>query len=93
MKNYRERIADKLLINKLEGMGAVLVEGAKWCGKTTTSEQHAGSILYMDNPKDRAMNLQMAQMNPDVLLEGATPRLIDEWQIAPGTVGCSTFRR
>lgn len=83
MKNYRERIADKLLENKLKGMGAVLVEGAKWCGKTTTSEQHAGSILYMDNPKDRAMNLQMAQMNPDVLLEGATPRLIDEWQIAP----------
>ena len=49
--NYRPRIADKLLENKLKGMGAVLVEGAKWCGKTTTSEQHAGSVLYMDNPK------------------------------------------
>jgi len=83
MKNYRDRIADKLLENKLKGMGAVLVEGAKWCGKTTTSEHHAGSILYMDNPSDRTLNLQMAQMSPDVLLEGATPRLIDEWQIAP----------
>lgn len=51
--NYRPRIADKLLENKLKSMGAVLVEGAKWCGKTTTSEQHARSVLYMDNPKDR----------------------------------------
>ena len=81
--NYRPRIADKLLENKLKGMGAVLVEGAKWCGKTTTSEQHAGSVLYMDNPKDRNSNIQMVKINPDYLLNGATPRLIDEWQIAP----------
>lgn len=81
--NYRQRIADKLLENKLKGMGAVLVEGAKWCGKTTTSEQHARSVLYMDNPKDRSSNIQLAQINPDLLLKGETPRLIDEWQIAP----------
>lgn len=81
--HYRHRIADKLLENKLKGMGAVLVEGAKWCGKTTTAEQQAKSILYMDQPKDRAMNLQLAQINPDLLLDGDTPRLIDEWQIAP----------
>ena len=81
--NYRPRIADKLLENKLKGMGAVLVEGAKWCGKTTTGEQHAGSVLYMDNPKDRVSNMQMVSINPDLLLDGATPRLIDEWQIAP----------
>lgn len=80
---YKHRIADKLLENKLKGMGAVLVEGAKWCGKTTTAEQQAKSILYMDQPKDRAMNLQLAQVNPDLLLDGDTPRLIDEWQIAP----------
>lgn len=80
---YRPRIADKLLENKLKGMGAVLVEGAKWCGKTTTAEQQAKSILYMDQPKDRAMNLQLAQINPELLLDGDTPRLIDEWQIAP----------
>ena len=81
--NYRPRIADKLLENKLKGMGAVLVEGAKWCGKTTTGEQHAASVLYMDNPKDRISNIQMVKINPDFLLNGATPRLIDEWQIAP----------
>lgn len=81
--NYRPRIADKLLENKLKGMGAVLVEGAKWCGKTTTGEQHAASVLYMDNPKDRTSNIQMVKINPDFLLKGATPRLIDEWQIAP----------
>ena len=81
--NYRPRIADKLLENKLKGMGAVLVEGAKWCGKTTTGEQHAASVLYMDNPKDRTSNTQMVKINPDFLLKGATPRLIDEWQIAP----------
>ena len=81
--NYRPRIADKLLENKLKGMGAVLVEGAKWCGKTTTGEQHAASVLYMDNPKDRTSNIQMVKINPDFLLYGATPRLIDEWQIAP----------
>lgn len=81
--HYRYRIADKILENKLKGMGAVLVEGAKWCGKTTTAEQQAKSILYMDQPKDRAMNLQLAQINPDLLLNGDTPRLIDEWQIAP----------
>ena len=79
--NYRPRIADKLLENKLKSMGAVLVEGAKWCGKTTTSEQHARSVLYMDNPKDRTYNIQMVQINPNLLLNGATPRLIDEWQI------------
>ena len=80
---YLPRIADKLLENKLKGMGAVLVEGAKWCGKTTTGEQHAASVLYMDNPKDRTSNIQMVKINPDFLLNGATPRLIDEWQIAP----------
>lgn len=83
MKEYRERIADKLLYNKLQGMGAVLVEGAKWCGKTTTSEHLAGSVLYMDNPKDRNANIKMAQMDPEKLLQGETPRLIDEWQLAP----------
>lgn len=80
---YRPRVADKLLENKLKGMGAVLVEGAKWCGKTTTSEQHSKSVLYMDSPKDRTTNIQMAQINPELLLAGETPRLIDEWQIAP----------
>lgn len=81
--DYKQRIADDLLKKKLRGMGAVLIEGAKWCGKTTTAEQHARSVLYMDNPKDRSHNLQMAQINPSTLLIGDSPRLIDEWQIAP----------
>ena len=83
MKEYRKRIVDKLLYDKSQGMGEVLVEGAKWCGKTSTSEHLAGSVLYMDNPKDRYANIKMAEIDPEKLLEGGTPRLIDEWQIAP----------
>lgn len=83
MKEYRKRIADILLKEKLEGVGAVLIEGPKWCGKTTTAEQQAKSVLYMDSPKDRKMNLQTAEVDPELLLTGATPRLIDEWQLAP----------
>ncbi len=80
---YRKRIADHLLAEKLEGMGAVLIEGPKWCGKTTTAEQQARSILYMNDTKRRHMNVQLASMSPETLLKGDTPRLIDEWQIAP----------
>ena len=83
MENYRKRIADEILLKKLEGKGAVLIEGPKWCGKTTTAEQIAGSILYMDEPEKREQNIVMASVNPKRLLEGETPRLIDEWQIAP----------
>ena len=54
MENYRKRIADSILQRKLEGKGAVLIEGAKWCGKTTTAEQVAASILYMDEPEKRS---------------------------------------
>lgn len=83
MKNYRKRIADDILIRKLEGKGAVLIEGPKWCGKTTTAEQHAASILYMDDPEKKEQNITMSELNPKLLLKGATPRLIDEWQLAP----------
>lgn len=81
--DYKPRIADLTLKEKLKGSGAVLIEGAKWCGKTTTAEQQAGSIIYMDNPASRNANLEAAEIDPGLLLEGATPRLIDEWQIAP----------
>ena len=83
MEKYQPRIADHLLQEKLEGMGAVLIEGPKWCGKTTTAEQQANSVLYMDNPRDREQNLQAASINPGILLTGQVPRLIDEWQLAP----------
>lgn len=83
MKKYRKRIADEILRKRLESKGAVLVEGAKWCGKTTTSLQHAKSALYMQNPVTVKQNLEMAEINPLGLLKGETPRLIDEWQLAP----------
>ena len=62
MKEYKKRIADKLLEYRLEEVGAVLIEGPKWCGKTTTAEQQANSILYMDNPASLETNLQMAEI-------------------------------
>lgn len=83
MKKYKYRVADEILKQKLEGKGAVLIEGPKWCGKTTTAEQIASSVLYMDDPERRQQNLAMAELSPKQLLNGATPRLIDEWQLAP----------
>ena len=83
MEGYKHRIADQLLADKLDAMGAVLVEGPKGCGKTTTAEQQAGSVLYMDDPVNSAQYQQMAQTNISMLLRGGTPRLIDEWQIVP----------
>ena len=83
MKKYKARIADEILKSRLLGKGAVLIEGPKWCGKTTTAEQIAGSILYMADPEKEKQNLTMAEINPKRLLKGEIPRLIDEWQIAP----------
>lgn len=83
MKKYRKRIADDILKRKLEGKGAVLIEGPKWCGKTTTAEQLSASILYMDDPEKKEQNITMSELNPKRLLIGETPRLIDEWQLAP----------
>lgn len=83
MKKYINRIADSILEKKLKGKGAVLIQGPKWCGKTTTAEQISNSILYMAKPEDKEQNLTLADINPSLLLNGNTPRLIDEWQIAP----------
>ncbi len=83
MKKYRPRIADKILKRRLKGQGAVLIQGPKWCGKTTTAEQQANSVLYMDNPESMRQNIELANISPQKLLIGATPRLIDEWQLAP----------
>ena len=83
MENYRKRIADDVLQKKLRSKGAVLIEGPKWCGKTTTAEQAAKSILYMDEPSSIKQNLARADLDPESLLDGEVPRLIDEWQLAP----------
>ena len=82
-KVYKKRIADGLLQRKLAGKGAVLVEGAKWCGKTTTAEQIAKSVKYMTETGMVDQNIQLVKLNPKLLLTGDFPRLIDEWQIAP----------
>ena len=85
MKNreYRPRVADGVLKEILSCKGAVLVEGPKWCGKTTTAEQVAASVLYMDEPGKKDSNISLAKLNPNRLLRGASPLLIDEWQLAP----------
>ncbi|MDR0939279.1 MAG: DUF4143 domain-containing protein [Mediterranea sp.] len=83
MTGYKKRIADQILEDKLEAMGAVLVEGPKYCGKTTLASQHAKSALYMADPDTKEQNLAMARTNIKRLLQGEAPRLIDEWQIAP----------
>ena len=83
MGEYKKRVVDELLQFKLRSKGAVLIEGAKWCGKTTTAEQVANSILYMDDPTSKQQNVTMAEISPKLLLDGSTPRLIDEWQLAP----------
>lgn len=83
MKEYRNRIADQILTDKLDAMGAVLIEGPKYCGKTSLAVQQAKSILYMSDPETRNQNLALAKTNIRKLLEGDTPRLIDEWQLVP----------
>lgn len=83
MNNYKNRVADRLLTNKLEASGAVLIEGPKYCGKTTLASRQAGSILSMADTDTLGQNLALARTNISRLLAGKTPRLIDEWQIAP----------
>lgn len=83
MEGYRNRIADEVLQKKLEAKGAVLIEGPKGCGKTTTAEMRASSIIYINDPKRIKQNLALAEIDPEALLEGDNPRLIDEWQLAP----------
>lgn len=83
MNRYKNRVADRLLAEKLEAFGAVLIEGPKYCGKTTLASQQAGSILSMADTDTLGQNLALARTNISRLLAGETPRLIDEWQIAP----------
>ena len=83
MNEYRKRVADTILKENLEAAGIVIIEGTKWCGKTTTAEQQAGSIVYLNDPEHSDTYLSLAQNAPKLLLKGDTPRLIDEWQDAP----------
>ena len=80
---YLSRTADTILKERLEAFGAILIEGPKWCGKTTTAEQVAKSVIKLQDPDMRYEYLAAAATKPSLLLKGETPRLIDEWQDAP----------
>lgn len=83
VSNYKSRICDNELRLALASSGAVLIEGAKWCGKTSTAAHAAKSIVYLQDPDQSRSYLAMADTKPSLLLKGAIPRLIDEWQVAP----------
>ena len=83
MRKYLPRIADTILSDRLNSKGAVLIEGPKWCGKTTTAKHIAGSVIEMDRPDMAKQYREMAELNPGALLQGEVPHLIDEWQLAP----------
>ena len=80
---YMPRIADALLKERLRSIGAVLIAGPKWCGKTTTAMQQASSVLKLQDPDYSKEYLETAAVKPSMLLKGEIPRLIDEWQMAP----------
>lgn len=82
-EDYRPRLIDNIIDSYLEAFGAVCVEGPKWCGKTWTSSYHCKSEIMLGNPDGNFQNRQLAQMSPSLVLEGETPRLIDEWQEVP----------
>jgi len=82
-ERYLKRIIDNELNEYLEMIGAILIVGPKWCGKTTTAEQHANSVLRLQDPDKNKNYLKIADIKPSKLLEGEKPRLIDEWQMAP----------
>lgn len=81
--DYKKRIADEELAFRLECSGAVLIEGPKWCGKTRTAEQHAKSIIRLQDTDKNIAYKQTASVKPSLLLNGLNPRLIDEWQEIP----------
>ncbi|MGN0713644.1 MAG: ATP-binding protein [Anaerovoracaceae bacterium] len=83
LKKYLPRIADEVLSDRLSAKGAVLIEGPKWCGKTTTAKHIAASVIEMDRPDMTRQYREISELNPSMLLQGEVPHLIDEWQIAP----------
>lgn len=83
MLDYLPRVSDELLKLKIESKGAVLIEGAKWCGKTTSALQFAKACFLCGSRRIKRKNVLMADISPKTLLAGENPRLIDEWQLAP----------
>lgn len=83
MKHYIPRIVDDILIFRLKSSGAVWIKGPKWCGKSTTAEQFAHTVIRMQDEENRNQNISLARMSPSEFLKGDTPVLIDEWQVIP----------
>lgn len=82
-RDYKPRLIDRKLEEYLNTFGAVCVEGPKWCGKTWSSSYHSNSEIMIGNPDGNFQNRQLAEMSPALVLEGESPRLIDEWQEVP----------
>ena len=82
-KNYKRRVIDKSIETYLQVSGAICIEGPKWCGKTWTSAFHSNSEFLVGDPTNNFSNRQLAELNPSLILQGDTPRLIDEWQEVP----------
>ena len=82
-QNYKPRVIDAKVKEYLSAFGAVCIEGPKWCGKTWTSSYHSKSEIYIGDPANNFQNRQLAELSPALVLEGDTPRLIDEWQEGP----------
>ena len=80
---YLQRVADAELKRRLAAMGAVLIKGPKWCGKSTTAAQQAKSVIWLQDPDKREEYMATGLTTPSVLLRGENPRLIDEWQDIP----------
>ena len=82
-QNYRSRVIDQKIEDYLEVLGAIVIEGPKWCGKTWTSSQHSKSEFLLGEPAGNFQNRQLAEISPDIALAGETPRMLDEWQEVP----------
>ncbi len=83
LKDYKPRLIDETIKFYLATFGAVLIEGPKWCGKTWTSKNACNSEFLLTDPHGNFYNRKIAQLNPDLVLDGNAPRLIDEWQVVP----------
>ena len=82
-KDYKNRVIDQIIETYLEICGAICIEGPKWCGKTWTSAFHSNSEFLVGDPANNFSNRQLAELNPGLILQGETPRMIDEWQECP----------
>lgn len=82
-ETYKNRIIDQQILKMMKTFGAVCVEGPKWCGKTWSSLNQTNSVCYIADPVNSFQNRRMAELSPELVLEGEFPRLIDEWQEVP----------